>query len=98
MTDQPRAEHVGVVRCGKALRHEHHRAHTFTFQASDDSPEQVDADCPGWECGAIFHHTTAMGYCSRCGGSWKHRHLPVVNEQSRTDAEPSSADVGPGSA
>jgi hypothetical protein len=46
--DAVRLDHVGVVRCGKTLREERHLPHTFTFQASDDSPEQVDGDCPGW--------------------------------------------------
>lgn len=29
------------------------------------------------DCGHYFHSTTAMGHCTRCGGSWKKRHQPL---------------------
>lgn len=37
-------------------------------------------------CSAIFHSTTAMGYCSRCGGSWKNRRRKLVIEVDETEA------------
>jgi hypothetical protein len=27
-----------------------------------------------FKCGALYHQTTAGGYCPRCGGTWKVRH------------------------
>lgn len=41
-------DHVGVVRCGRSRREEHHLPHRWVFQAEDDSPRCVEADCPGW--------------------------------------------------
>jgi hypothetical protein len=39
---------VGSIKCGRALRKEGHEAHPFSFQASDDSPEEVVGECPGY--------------------------------------------------
>jgi hypothetical protein len=42
-------------------------------------------------CGGIFHNTTAMGYCSRCGKTWKRHSLERVLKATQgrevTDAE-----------
>lgn len=37
-----------MLACGKSRRQEHHLPHEWRLQASDDSPEQVTAWCPGW--------------------------------------------------
>ena len=49
-------------------------------------------------CSALFHHTTAGGYCSRCGQSWKHRRRRAAatdNDLSATAASDQSSTNGP---
>jgi hypothetical protein len=39
---------IEIVKCGRALRSERHLPHRWEFQAEDDSPAIMEAQCPGW--------------------------------------------------
>lgn len=63
---------VGGVRCGRVSRREPHPPHRFVFQAEDDSPEEVEADCPGWK---------APKTCASCGDDLSRRGPELCPEE-----------------